>query len=52
MTETIAITLRLKKELLDKLKKIAREKSFKENKDITYADLIRDATEKIVKKGE
>jgi len=32
----------MEKDLIDKIKKVARERSFKENKDITSYDLVRD----------
>jgi len=39
----IAINFRIETQVVKKLKKIAREKSFKENQDITYIDLIKTA---------
>ena len=42
--ETICI--RIEKEHIDKLKEIAREKSYKNKEDIAYSDLIRELIEK------
>jgi len=45
MIEKTAISFRISIKHIEKLKKIAREISYKENKDITYVDLIRKAYE-------
>jgi hypothetical protein len=39
------LCLRIDKELLDNIKQIARELSVKEQKDISYSDLIRKSLE-------
>ena len=41
MEDKITISLRLKSDLLEKIKKAAREKSLKEQKDTNYLDMIR-----------
>ncbi len=46
MIEKTAINFRIEVEHIKKLKKIAREISYKEDKDISYVDLIRKAYEK------
>jgi len=48
----IPITLRIKPQHIDKLKSLARERSFKENKDIIYVDIIRELIEKECSKKE
>ena len=46
MVRKMGVNFRVDVEHIEKLKKIAREISYKENKDITYVDLIRKAYEK------
>jgi len=46
MIKKIGINFRIDVEHVKQLKKIAREKAYKENKDITYIDLIKTACEK------
>ncbi len=45
MIEKTAISFRISVEHVEKLKKVAREISYKDDKDITYVDLIRKAYE-------
>ena len=45
MVKKTGINFRVDVDHIEKLKKIAREKAYKENKEITYIDLIRDAYE-------
>jgi hypothetical protein len=45
MVKKIGINFRISVEHVEKLKKIAREKAYKENKEVTYIDLIKDAYE-------
>lgn len=47
MNKTIPISIRIANEDLDFLKKIARKKSYEEDKDIRYPDLIRTAIKKV-----
>ena len=44
--DSITFYMRAKKDLLDHIKQIARERSYNEQKDITYQMLINDALEK------
>lgn len=46
--ETIPVTLRLSKTILENLKRIARERSFKSNTDMQYTDLIRDMVTRFI----
>ncbi len=46
MIEKTAISFRISIEHVEKLKKVARKISYKEDKDITYIDLIRNSYEK------
>jgi len=41
--KTTTITMRMIEEWVNELKRIAREKAYKEDKDITYQDLVKDA---------
>ena len=41
--ESKTITIRMKNAYIEQLRVLAREMSFKQNKDITYVDLIRTA---------
>ena len=41
--KTITITTRIKEKWVNKLKKVAREKAFKNDEDISYHDLIKEA---------
>jgi len=45
MNEKTGINFRIEISHIEKLKKIAREMSYKEDKDITYIDLIKQAYE-------
>ena len=45
MVKKIGINFRIDVKHVEKLKKIAREKAYKEDREITYIDLIRDAYE-------
>ena len=45
--DNMPITFRLSSQKVNVLKNLAREISFKENKDIAYVDLIRDAIDEI-----
>ena len=45
MIKKTGINFRVSIKHLEKLKKIAREMSYKENRDVTYVDLIRGAYE-------
>ena len=45
MVKKIGINFRIDVKHVDKLKKIAREKAYKEGKEITYIDLIRETYE-------
>ena len=48
--KTITMTMRIKEEWVEVLKKIARQRAYKENKDISYQDLIKEAVnEKYIK---
>ena len=47
MIKKIAINFRISVEHVEKLKEIAREKAYKENKEITYIDLIKSAYENL-----
>lgn len=49
MASKITISLRIDKEELENLKKIARNRSINENKDIYYTDLIRDAIQERIR---
>ncbi len=40
MNKKVSVLIRIDKEKLEELKKVAREKSYKEQKDITYNELI------------
>jgi len=42
-SRTIAVTLRMPKWWVTKLKKMAREESLKDNMDLNYCDLIRES---------
>ena len=46
MVKKMGVNFRVEIEHIKKLKKIAREISYKEDKDISYVDLIRKAYEK------
>ena len=46
-SDSITFYMRAKKDLLDHIKQIARERSYNEQKDITYQMLITDALEKV-----
>jgi hypothetical protein len=45
MIDKIGINFRVELSHIERLKKIAREKSYRENRDITYTDLIKEAYE-------
>ncbi len=45
---TVPITIRIRKEVLEKVKKIAREKSFKEDRDYSYSDIVRECLNKVI----
>ena len=45
MVEKTGINFRISISHVNKLKKIAREKAYKEEKEITYIDLIRESYE-------
>jgi disulfide oxidoreductase YuzD len=47
-TKSKIITMRYEKETIDTLKSIARKKSYDQNKEIKYTDIIRDAVNKII----
>ncbi len=49
MGDTVPITIRIRKEVLEKIKKIAREKSFNEDKDYSYSDIVRECLDKVIK---
>jgi len=49
--KTVPITFRIKESVLKKLKQMAREKSHKQEKDITHVDLIREEINKITGEG-
>jgi hypothetical protein len=44
----IVITMRCTEDKINKLKEMAREQSYKNNKDILYTDLIREAIDKAI----
>ena len=52
MDKKIGINFRINIDHVEKLKKIAREKAYKENREITYVDLIRNAYEEKYGLGE
>jgi len=52
MDKKIGINFRINIDHVEKLKKIAREKAYKENREITYVDLIRGAYEEKYGLGE
>lgn len=45
---TVPITIRIKKEVLEEVKRIARERSFKKNDDFSYGDIIRECLDKVI----
>ena len=45
MVKKIGINFRVDIDHVEKLKKIARERAYEENKEISYIDLIKDAYE-------
>ena len=50
MDDKIQINFRIDKNKLKALKKLARKKSYENNKDIIYIDLIREAIDTILNK--
>jgi len=49
------ISLRIEEEVVGKLKEIARERSFRENQDVSFSELIREAIYQVYfekRKGE
>ena len=50
--KSMPVSIRLNTEVLEKLKKLAREKSFKNNEDISHVDLIRYAIDIILLEAE
>ena len=46
--KTVQINFRIDEETLDALKQIARKCSYKEKKDISHTDLIREAIERLI----
>ncbi len=49
-TPKVVLSLRIDEEDIEQLKSIARQKSAKENKDISYADLIREMIQNKIRK--
>ena len=45
-------SIRFKSTMINNLKQIAREKSYKQDKNITWADLVREACEKVYSNWE
>ncbi|CEK19326.1 hypothetical protein CWRG_02467 [Chthonomonas calidirosea] len=41
-TDTQPVSIRLDKQVIENLKRVARYESFKRDQDVTYADLIRE----------
>ena len=48
----IPVSIRLNVKVLEELKKLAREKSFKNNEDISHVDLIRCAIDNFLSNKE
>jgi len=48
--KNIVVSFRICPEYIEKLKTLARQRSVKENTDITYADIIRELIKKKVEK--